>query len=143
MYVYFIKAGSNPPMLKIGKANDPEVRRVELQTGCPFEMRLMGYLKCKSQMHSHAVEQQLHRLFRKEAFRGEWFRYSGPLPYFVNQILKTGDPDCIESVFAKSFNLLKSQPRKKPNVAAPVEELSSIDLESLAHLRAIRAEGNA
>jgi hypothetical protein len=79
----------------------------------------------------------------KEAFRGEWFRYSGPLPYFVNQILKTGDPDCIESVFAKSFNLLKSQPRKKPNVAAPVEELSSIDLESLAHLRAIRAEGNA
>lgn len=141
MYVYFIKARSNPPMLKIGKARDPELRRVELQTGCPFDMRLMGSLKCKSEMHSHAIEQRLHRLFRKEAFRGEWFRYTGPLPYFVNQILKNGDPDCIEAVFARSFAFLKNKPPKKR--VEPVEELSSIDIESLAHLRSIRVEGNA
>jgi hypothetical protein len=144
MYVYFIKARSSPPTMKIGKANDPEMRMAELQTGCPFEMRLMGTLKCKSQMHSHAIEQRLHRLFRKEATRGEWFRYSGPLPYFVNQILKVGDPDCVEAVFARSFNVLKSQKGNKRKKAVESEEyLSPADIDSLAHLRSIRAEGSA
>ncbi len=138
MYVYFIKAGSKPPMLKIGKANNPEVRKVELQTGCPFEMKLMGTLKCKSEMHSHAVEQRLHQMFRREKHRGEWFRYSGHLPYVLSQILKNGDVECLNHVFGSA--MAKARKFEKPKQVEADDELSSIDLESLSHLRSIRAE---
>jgi hypothetical protein len=137
MYVYFIKAGQK---LKIGKAKDPELRMAELQTGCPFEMRLMGTLKCKSDMHSHTVEQRLHRLFRREHFRGEWFNYYGHLPYVLSKIIKSGDVETLECVFRTEMEQARKFEKPKKKQVAPVEELSSIDHESLSHLRSIRAE---
>lgn len=138
MYVYFIKAGSSPPMLKIGKANNPQVRLVELQTGCPFKLELLGTLKCKSPMHSRTVEKQLHRLFRKEKQRGEWFRFINRLPFVVKEILREADATDVRRVFNEALgNAIKV---RKPEVEI---EYGEIDRESLSHLRAIRAEGLA
>lgn len=76
MYVYFIRIEASPPMVKIGKARNPEERMATLQTGCPYELTLIGTIACRSDMHANACEKRLHDEFRLERRRGEWFRYT-------------------------------------------------------------------
>lgn len=75
MHVYLIKADAKRPMFKIGKANNPVKRMSELQTGCPVDLELIGYVRCKSQMHAGTVERDFHHRFRfmRTRDRGEWF----------------------------------------------------------------------
>lgn len=76
MYVYFVKAWGECPLIKIGKANNPEERVKRLQTGCPFKLKLLGAVRCKSEFHARQVEAMAHRLFRDQRRRGEWFKLS-------------------------------------------------------------------
>lgn len=75
MYVYLIKADAKRAAFKIGKANDPMARLKELQTGCPVDLELIGFVRCKSQMHAMHVERDFHHRFRflRTREKGEWF----------------------------------------------------------------------
>jgi len=92
MYVYFIRSNSRPPMLKIGRSDDPIHRMAELQVGSPFELEMVGTVKCRSHAHSVEMETTAHKLFRGSAYRGEWFRYDQKLQDYVAALLK-GDAD--------------------------------------------------
>jgi hypothetical protein len=85
MNVYFAKSSGRVPMVKIGKANDPEARIAELQTGCPEKLKLIAVLKCKSRKHAEFMEQQAHRTFRKYRSRGEWFHYAPEIREFIQK----------------------------------------------------------
>ena len=75
MHVYLIRADTKRPVFKIGKANNPVKRMSELQTGCPADLTLIGFIRCKSQMHAGQVERDFHHRFRfmKSRRGGEWF----------------------------------------------------------------------
>jgi hypothetical protein len=74
MNVYFVKAFGKPPRMKIGKAADVEQRIRELQTGCPYELKLMATIKCRSDQHAFQVERLAHEFFKEFRTRGEWFK---------------------------------------------------------------------
>lgn len=76
MYVYFIEAFRETPLVKIGKAKNPEARLRNLQVGSPVKLKMIGQVKCKSDFHALQVEKFAHNLFYKQRRRGEWFRLS-------------------------------------------------------------------
>lgn len=73
MFVYFIKSMSKPTYTKIGHSMDPEKRLNDLQTGCPFELKLVGCIKCGNPQKAQQLEYHLHRRFRSQRAYGEWF----------------------------------------------------------------------
>ena len=74
MYVYFIRACGKPQRLKIGKSADPEGRLKQLQTGCPYPLRLEAKLKCRDGYHATRVERAAHEYFAADRKHGEWFK---------------------------------------------------------------------
>lgn len=69
--------------IKIGRSDDVERRREQLQTGCPYEIRIL--LVLEGQGH---LEKKLHhylRKYRTRLFQGEWFHEAGlgELPAWV------------------------------------------------------------
>jgi len=73
-YVYFVLDRISNS-IKIGKANDIEIRMSDLQVGNPNPLELIHYIKCSSSKHSILLEGQLHSKYEKLHLRGEWFRY--------------------------------------------------------------------
>lgn len=74
--VYFVQGG---PFVKIGKTSgSPEGRLAELQTGCPYELKLLAYVPGGIKR-----ERQLHREFRELHVRGEWFKFERELYRFI------------------------------------------------------------
>jgi len=76
VYVYFLKAWGECPLIKIGSSRDPQHRLRQLQTGCPFRLKLLGTIRCTSDAHAKTVERRAHNIFYKQRRRGEWFRLS-------------------------------------------------------------------
>ena len=86
--IYFIQAGKNGP-IKIGHTeNDIEQRIAQLQTGCPYELRLIWLKKGDQQ-----DEAEWHSWFQHERIRGEWFRPSRDL---INCIKQEGENEYID-----------------------------------------------
>lgn len=74
MYVYFIGSiDKKQSLIKIGKANDPIRRLMELQTGSADRLRIIGSVKCRNSDHALQVEKLAHNLFWKQRRHGEWF----------------------------------------------------------------------
>jgi hypothetical protein len=142
MYVYFIKAKSKPPMVKIGRAKDPEHRLVELQIGCPFELKLVGKLKCRSEEHTSEAERHLHHLFRRDRQRGEWFKYINNVPRIISAIVADAQLGSALDI-TRIFHEATRPPVPVSRATEQSEYHSEIDTESLSHLRSIRAEGRA
>lgn len=72
-HVYFIQVGDDGPV-KIGRtALSVKARLSAIQTGCPYELKLIGVVDDAT----GGLEQELHRKFRRWRMRGEWFR---PVP---------------------------------------------------------------
>ena len=63
--VYFIEGGG---YTKIGKADDPQKRLKELQTGSPFPLSLKFVTE-----GGFEKESQIHSALSKYRFNGEWF----------------------------------------------------------------------
>lgn len=61
------------PLIKIGKANDPDSRLRSLQTGSPQKLVFYALWKFDSPIDAMAVESACHRRFKKERKLGEWF----------------------------------------------------------------------
>jgi len=69
-FVYFIQSGERGP-IKIGAAANPFARLRELQTGNPYQLRLL--LAEDAGCHAWALERALHRRFASSRLGGEWF----------------------------------------------------------------------
>lgn len=66
--IYFIQYGTNGP-IKIGYTdNDVQTRLNQLQTGCPYELKLLWVYT-----DNFYTESQIHEMFSHERIRGEWF----------------------------------------------------------------------
>lgn len=65
--VYFIQQGEDGPV-KIGYTTSIQNRLASLQTGSPYELKLLGF-------YEGTIEQEktLHQLFAEERINGEWF----------------------------------------------------------------------
>ena len=83
MYVYFIIALGKPKRIKIGKSRDPEKRLKELQTGCPYKLKLDGTIKCNSDKHALEIEKAAHDFFSYKHARGEWFKCTDHVRYKI------------------------------------------------------------
>lgn len=78
MAIYFIQAGTNGP-IKIGQtSNGIKERMAQLQTGCPYELKLIWLYT-----GDDFTEQDLHKEFAHERVRGEWFRPTKDLFSFI------------------------------------------------------------
>lgn len=77
MKTYFIQAVSGGP-IKIGKAFLPKARLKDLQIGNPEELQLVGVL-------GEDREEALHRQFREERIRGEWFEATERLRNYIKR----------------------------------------------------------
>lgn len=68
---FFLQEAAGPWKIKIGKADNIERRRKQLQTGSPYLLNLVGFIRSKDDF---ALEKALHQqLAGKRSDIGEWF----------------------------------------------------------------------
>lgn len=72
-YVYFIRAG-NRGAIKIGIARNIQRRLDALQVGNQYKLNLIASIPCVSRKHAEGMESKIHRFFRRQNIRGEWFQ---------------------------------------------------------------------
>ena len=70
--VYIIKCHD---LYKIGKADDLRYRLSGLQTGCPYELRVVNFIPC-GENENGRLERALHARFEFKRHRGEWYKLS-------------------------------------------------------------------
>lgn len=73
--VYFLGAGS---LVKIGASDHIERRIKQVQTTCPYDVRLLA-----TSGGDRTEEARLHRRFAPYRVRGEWFRHEGALATYI------------------------------------------------------------
>lgn len=66
--IYLIGSWDRTKPVKIGIADDPELRVKQLQTGCPYKLDILFKFPGTT---TH--EAYLHKMFRKQRTFGEWF----------------------------------------------------------------------
>lgn len=81
MGVYFIQCEDNGP-IKIGVSVQPADRLVSIQITCPFELSMLAQVD----EWTGTEEAYLHRAFRNDRLRGEWFSPSNRLLELIRQI---------------------------------------------------------
>ena len=86
-YVYFI-LDIVKDAIKIGKADDIDVRLSSLQVGNVSELVVLHYIECKNSDHALFLESHYHKTFDNLHIRGEWFRYEKELfsKFFIGEI---------------------------------------------------------
>ncbi len=74
MFVYFIKSGEseNAP-IKIGVAGNVDKRLGDLQVGNPEKLTVVAAIKALGEEHAYWIEKSLHKFFKSNNIRGEWF----------------------------------------------------------------------
>lgn len=74
MFVYFIQCGheKNPP-IKVGVAKNIERRIKSMQTGNPFELKLLCFIECANAKEAYNLEGFIHSELKNRKIRGEWF----------------------------------------------------------------------
>lgn len=76
--VYFIEA-LNTGFVKIGRGTG---RLEQLQTGCPFELRLLCEIESTN---ASRLENKLHKQFGKYHHLNEWYVYSDEIKKFISE----------------------------------------------------------
>lgn len=67
-FIYIIQCRD---FVKVGIANEPSFRLMELQVGCPYELKLLAAFKTDN---ANRDEKRLHAEWKRYALRGEWFQ---------------------------------------------------------------------
>ena len=80
-FVYFI-GNTEFNFCKIGFSRSPESRIMDLQTGCPFALKVIHVIEGSLQ-----TEKELHRKFRMLKTYGEWFKIEGILKDYLSPYL--------------------------------------------------------
>lgn len=86
-YVYFI-GNKEEGYVKIGMTgpdNGADSRISSLQTGCPFELELIAHIRCDG-IDARIVERDFHCLFSHCKTKGEWFRYTNFVRFFLESM---------------------------------------------------------
>ncbi|WP_177420199.1 GIY-YIG nuclease family protein [endosymbiont of Lamellibrachia barhami] len=77
MPVYFIAENENANFdhlrVKIGVSIQIDKRVSQLQTGSPYELKLMGWIECEN---DKSLEDKLHTKYKKKHAHREWFNLS-------------------------------------------------------------------
>jgi|SRR5579859_1366545 len=73
--VYFVQSVIGGP-IKIGKSVDPMARLIQLQSGSPFQLRLLATT-------AKDIELELHERFAADRLHGEWFHPSQELRDYI------------------------------------------------------------
>lgn len=78
-FIYLIECHE---FVKVGIADDANSRLVQLQVGCPYELRLLASFPTQ---HAARDEARLHGLWKRYEVRGEWFIVpAGELAWAMN-----------------------------------------------------------
>jgi len=80
-FVYFIQAESGG-LIKVGTALDPLVRLVNLQSGSPLRLVVLGCLR-----GGRTLERALHREFADHRRHFEWFEANAAIVEFIAEAL--------------------------------------------------------
>jgi hypothetical protein len=85
-FVYFVGIGDPyTTHVKVGfTRKNPWARMASLQTGCPFKMRLLGFV-----FGNEGMEAELHDVFDYYRKEGEWFEHSEYVAETIDGILKS------------------------------------------------------
>lgn len=78
-YVYII-GNIEKEFCKIGFSKNPSERIKSIQTGCPYEVKLLCYYK-----GDMITEKRLHEKYKDLRLHGEWFKLEGDLLNVVNK----------------------------------------------------------
>jgi DNA phosphorothioation-dependent restriction protein DptG len=76
-YVYFVKSESGH--IKIGSSNNVKRRMAIMRTDCPFKIKLLGKMAI-----GEFTECQIHKIFKRFRYRGEWFIETIEIIEFIN-----------------------------------------------------------
>ena len=100
--IYFI-LDTYSNAVKIGYTTIKGLRRrlQTLQTGTPYELRLLGAL-----WGDKKIEKQLHEKFHYSHIRGEWFHYTKELEEFIAECW---DFSIVESLEKKLLNKITNK----------------------------------
>jgi hypothetical protein len=79
MAVYFI-GSTELGAVKIGAAKNPHKRLESLQTSSPYELTLYLVIQNANEIK----EKQLHELFKEDRLKGEWFKLSDNMIYYLS-----------------------------------------------------------
>lgn len=78
--------------VKIGVARNIESRIRALNTGSPYPLNLLGYIKCSGKLLAFEIEKKMHKRFRVFRFNGEWFSTR-----ILQQLLLVPGFECIKT----------------------------------------------
>lgn len=95
--IYFIRLGNK--FIKIGYSVNPSERLKELQTGSPVKLHLQATLE-----GSFQTEKGLHDLFKHLRTKGEWFRYTDEIKYFI-RVVNQNPVSNIKTLYMESQKL--------------------------------------
>jgi hypothetical protein len=93
--IYFIRSYNE--FVKIGTSIDPEERKTTLQTANPKKLHIQAVLE-----GSYETEKGLHELFEKHRVRGEWFRYTEEIKWYIRAIQANPDMKNIYTLYRES-----------------------------------------
>ena len=86
--IYFIRTKDNANLIKIGVAQDVQLRLSTLQTGNHSTLEIIGSTPIDCHKHALCMEKKIHDLFRYYRVRGEWFRSAAPLRNFIASVTR-------------------------------------------------------
>lgn len=81
-FIYLMKT-RDAPFFKIGQAGDPEERRRNLQTGCPYPLEIVEKWNVRdvndAELHAHTVMSDYNRArwYPNLNWNTEWFQLEG------------------------------------------------------------------
>jgi len=81
-FVYFV-GNIEHGVCKIGNSISPHKRISSIQTGCPFEIKMFGFIN-----GTKKDEKKFHNKFAKHRISGEWFLIKDELLDFINETFK-------------------------------------------------------
>jgi len=93
--IYFIRSYNE--YVKIGTSVDPNERINSLQTASPKKLRVQAVLE-----GSYKTEKGLHDLFNKSRVRGEWFRYTEEIKWYIRAVKENPNVTNIHWLYRES-----------------------------------------
>lgn len=93
--VYFIRA--NNKHIKIGYSKCPIDRAKSLQTGSPVKLHIQATMNGDSK-----TESGLHEMFKHLRAKGEWFRYTDEIKWFIRAVKENPSMTNIKSLYMTS-----------------------------------------
>jgi len=81
-YCYFI-GNRKRKVVKIGRTTNIYTRLKSIQTGYPYNLKILGYIETK---RPKKTEKKMHQYYRRYNLRGEWFKLSDRIELFLDEL---------------------------------------------------------